>query len=195
MLKQVLESFGLVENVDFTLTVDWFSKIEKSREIQVTIHHPEIPAIYHGSTIITPAVPAWTEVKPQTELYFANFPSDLIIKEILYAEVIKNENIVELVDAYLSTKRNLIDSDDCFNIHENKIHNWSFKNISKPTNEELALVVGIKNSKKNRDTVLAQIADLEAQITPRRIREALVSGDNTFILSIESQITALRASL
>lgn len=40
-----------------------------------------------------------------------------------------------------------------------------------------------------------QIATLEAQVTPRRIREALISGNNTFIEGIEAQITTLRNQL
>lgn len=40
-----------------------------------------------------------------------------------------------------------------------------------------------------------QIIALESQITPRRIREALLSGDHSFIESIEAQIAALRSQL
>lgn len=40
---------------------------------------------------------------------------------------------------------------------------------------------------------LAAIAALEAQVTPRRLREAL--KDPTFINAIDAQITALRAQL
>lgn len=46
-----------------------------------------------------------------------------------------------------------------------------------------------------REAIIQQIASLEAQITPRRVREALLSGDHTFIQSIEVQITALRLTL
>lgn len=37
-----------------------------------------------------------------------------------------------------------------------------------------------------------EIARLEALITPRRMREALLSGDHSFIDGVEQQITALR---
>lgn len=40
-----------------------------------------------------------------------------------------------------------------------------------------------------------QIAELEAQITPRRLREALLSGDTSFIDSVEQQIQAIRNNL
>lgn len=43
--------------------------------------------------------------------------------------------------------------------------------------------------------ILNQIAELENQITPRRMREALVSGDFTFIENIENQIQTLRGQL
>lgn len=38
-----------------------------------------------------------------------------------------------------------------------------------------------------------QIRELEAKVTPRRLRDALISGDKTFISDIEAQIAALRA--
>jgi hypothetical protein len=46
-----------------------------------------------------------------------------------------------------------------------------------------------------KDKIRGQIAILEAQITSRRIREAILSGDNTFIQGIETQIQALRNQL
>lgn len=41
----------------------------------------------------------------------------------------------------------------------------------------------------------SQIAKLEASITPRRLREAITSGDYTFIIDIESEIQNLRSKL
>jgi len=46
-----------------------------------------------------------------------------------------------------------------------------------------------------RNAKLAQIAELEAQITSRRIREAVLSGNNSFIASIDQQIDAIRDTL
>lgn len=46
-----------------------------------------------------------------------------------------------------------------------------------------------------RLTILNQIAELEASITQRRLREALLTGDKTFIDSVDAQIAALRAQL
>lgn len=43
--------------------------------------------------------------------------------------------------------------------------------------------------------VQAQIADLESKITPRRIREAMVSGDYSIIKGIDNQIFILRSTL
>ena len=40
-----------------------------------------------------------------------------------------------------------------------------------------------------------QIKELEVQVTERRIREAIMSGDSTFITGIDTQIAALRAQL
>jgi hypothetical protein len=41
---------------------------------------------------------------------------------------------------------------------------------------------------------ITAIVELEVQITPRRLREALLTGDNSFIKNIEDQIAALRES-
>ena len=51
------------------------------------------------------------------------------------------------------------------------------------------------DSYENRAAIEQQITVLEAQITPRRLREAVLTGDTSFISSIDAQITALRATL
>lgn len=43
--------------------------------------------------------------------------------------------------------------------------------------------------------ILRQIAELEATVTPRRSREAVLSGDYSFIQSVDDQIAVLRESL
>ncbi|OXE36897.1 MAG: hypothetical protein CGW95_04750 [Phenylobacterium zucineum] len=48
---------------------------------------------------------------------------------------------------------------------------------------------------ERKQGVVAQIAELETQITPRRLREAILLGDSSFISSIEAQIEVLRATL
>ena len=44
-------------------------------------------------------------------------------------------------------------------------------------------------------TTQQQIDTLERSITPRRLREAVLTGDHTFITGVETQIVALRAKL
>lgn len=51
------------------------------------------------------------------------------------------------------------------------------------------------DSVDQRIAILEQIAVLEAQITPRRIREALLSGDMSFIAELDVQIAQLRQQL
>ena len=46
-----------------------------------------------------------------------------------------------------------------------------------------------------RLAILNQIAELEASITQRRLREAILTGDKTFIDSVDAQIAALRVQL
>lgn len=51
------------------------------------------------------------------------------------------------------------------------------------------------SSQLERESKLKAIEELEAQITPRRIREAIISSDNSFIVNIENQIQQIRSSL
>jgi hypothetical protein len=44
-----------------------------------------------------------------------------------------------------------------------------------------------------RSIILTDIRNLEAQVTGRRIREALATGDTSFIADIEAKIAVLRA--
>lgn len=44
-------------------------------------------------------------------------------------------------------------------------------------------------------TVLQQISVLEAQVTPRRIRDAVLTGDKSFIQEIDYKIAALRVGV
>lgn len=50
-------------------------------------------------------------------------------------------------------------------------------------------------ARDSRDAIGQQIAELEAMITPRRMREAILSGDSSFIESIDVKIAALRGAL
>ena len=46
-----------------------------------------------------------------------------------------------------------------------------------------------------RNNLLKAIESLETSITPRRVREALISGDKSFIEGVEAQILELRKGL
>lgn len=46
-----------------------------------------------------------------------------------------------------------------------------------------------------RGPILARIAETEATITPRRLREAMLSGDHSFIEAVDAKIAALRKDL
>lgn len=43
--------------------------------------------------------------------------------------------------------------------------------------------------------IKTRIASLESKITPRRLRESILTGDKTYLLEIESQIAQLREQL
>lgn len=56
-------------------------------------------------------------------------------------------------------------------------------------------VIGIATAESGDALIKSQILALEAQQTPRRIREAVLGVDNGWMAGIESQIEALRAQL
>ncbi|NWD48683.1 hypothetical protein [Pseudomonas gingeri] len=43
--------------------------------------------------------------------------------------------------------------------------------------------------------IIQQIAELESQVTPRRLRETLLTDDKTFVKVIDDKIVALRSKL
>ena len=47
----------------------------------------------------------------------------------------------------------------------------------------------------SRDTILAKIQELEATVTSRRVREALISGDTSYIKSVDVEVSKLRLQL
>lgn len=105
-------------------------------------------------------------------------------------------DIAILITEYLADKLALRDvENDSLNISENQIVSWNFVNIPMPTAEDLAVCEATVLAKQAKEAKLTQIAALEAQITPRRIREAVLSGDNSFIADIDAQIAAIRATI
>jgi len=56
-------------------------------------------------------------------------------------------------------------------------------------------VKAITNTPNPIDVIYSDIIKLEQTITPRRLREALLSGDTTFISETEDKISELRKKL
>lgn len=106
-------------------------------------------------------------------------------------------DIAILINEYLSNFSEYRDiENDSINIQDNQIISWNFKpEIPMPTAEDLAACEVAVLAKQAKAEKLAQIAALEAQVTSRRLREAVLSGDNSFIADIDAQIVAIRATL
>lgn len=100
-----------------------------------------------------------------------------------------------LINEYLKGKELLKTPDDSLNIVNNQIASWDFKNIPIPSAADLAACEVIVLANQAREAKLAQISALEAQITPRRIREAMLTNNYTFISGIEAQIAAIRLTI
>jgi len=84
---------------------------------------------------------------------------------------------------------------DSLNIVDNSIYSWSFSNVPMPTEEDLAAAEIAILAEDLRKEKLAAIAELEATVTNRRLREAVLSGDNSFIESVDAQVAAIRETL
>lgn len=56
-------------------------------------------------------------------------------------------------------------------------------------------MIKIDTAKASEQNVLSQIAKLEATITQRRQREAILGIDNGWLADVNAQIVALRAKL
>jgi hypothetical protein len=194
--KLILETYGLKEGVDFIISPTGFDKIAKSRIVDQIIHHDATPAVMNGETVIQSAMPAYDETVQVSESYFEIFPTN---EEILNAHKnirIKEIDIAILIEEYLKDKSAFRDTEnDSINIVNGQIQDWRFKNIPCPTRDELYNLIAAVELKNSKEAILKQIAELEASVTSRRIREAVISGNNSFIVSVDSQIAVLRAKI
>ena len=69
---------------------------------------------------------------------------------------------------------------------------WIDQETAKPTEAEIDAAWAAYQA---RQTILDQIAALEATQTPRRMRDAVAGTDNGWLADLETQIAALRAQL
>ena len=78
-----------------------------------------------------------------------------------------------------------------------RFHATSEGNIPFTEEEELQLDAELAEHAKEQPKILikAEIAALEATITPRRTREAILGTDNGWLADQEAAIAALRAQL
>jgi len=106
-------------------------------------------------------------------------------------------NIYDLIALYLEDKQHLTTESDSYNVVDGNIYTWNFANIPMPTAEDLAACEASVLAKQAKESKLAQIAELEAQITSRRLRECMlgVAESIAFIQYIEQQIKQIRDSL
>jgi hypothetical protein len=201
-ILKVLQKLNLTENIDFVLTESSFVMLPKIRQVSQVIEHvavAETPAVFDGEVEITPTIPAveaYSETVLVDEEYVPEAPS-LQQMEAADIEVQLDENdIALLISEYLIGKDALRDPEnDSINIVNNRIHSFTFTNIPQPSVSELLALIPAVQAKSTRDGKLKQIADLEALVTPRRVRDAVLSGDNSFIQNIDNQVQAIRVTL
>ncbi len=132
----------------------------------------------------------------RTELIDITPPNPSIEQlESAWEEVqLKEYDITLLINEYLIGKEHDAENDS-LNIVNGLLHSFNFTHIQKPTNTELLALKDIVANKKTNSIKYKQITDLESQITVRRLREAFLTNDLSFIQNIEDQIEAIRATL
>jgi hypothetical protein len=99
------------------------------------------------------------------------------------------------ISKYLEKHKDVRDENDSLNLVDGMIVGWDFLNVPIPTEQDLIDAEAELTSLEARNSLLKAIADAEASITPRRVRECLISGDKSFIEGVEAQIVALRNQL
>ena len=104
-------------------------------------------------------------------------------------------DIVQKISRYLELNAHLRDEDDSLNIVDGQIFSWNFKNIPQPTEQDLIDAESQIIALEARNATLKAITELEASVTPRRLREAVISGDKSFIEGVNAQIEELRKGL
>lgn len=85
---------------------------------------------------------------------------------------------------------------------DNKVHILEDESFSyllppgcEPISPEEAAVLQVVPPPSEADLLKAEIVDLEATITPRRLREALLGTDGGWLARVDKQITDLRGQL
>lgn len=135
-----------------------------------TIHHEEVPAVFdeEGNEVssgispwdeeieLTPMIPAWDEsvlvqqaigaydeYEYEDEQYTPDAPSEELLEQTWKQVQIDSSDLVLLIAEYVSDKNKF--EEDSYNIVDNKIFRWTFKEILEPTEDELiALIPTVK---------------------------------------------------
>lgn len=175
--KKTLEYLGLKENEDFLLTEEGFEMVKLTRMVETgELDENEEPVMVEEFYQVSETP---TEEQLQTAW-----------EEVQLSEV----DLALLIGKSIEGKERDFENDS-LNISEGKLISFDFTHIARPTNAELlALIPSIQNDKQRQDK-LDQIIALESSISPRRLREAVLSGDTSFIESIEQQILEIRNTL
>ena len=132
--KRALENLGLIENEDFTLTVESFEMLPKTETVEVS------PAEFdEEGNLLFDAVTEEVDATPTR-------PSEEQLQTSWEEVQLKECDIALLVSAYLEGKERDPENDS-INIVENKIHSWSFAHVARPSNAELLALKNVVEQK------------------------------------------------
>lgn len=194
--KKVLEYLGLVENVDFILTVDFFSMVSKIRTVtQATVIPAVDPVVDENGEVVTAGTPEYTQYLPVDEIYTPDSPTQSELDNAEDEVTLLGVDIATLIGEYLVGKESLRDPEDSLNIVDNIIFSWSFINIPAPTRHELALLVEplkIKNDSIKRKKDLLD-AGAKARVACVSCLD-LIAGFNLSRSLTAEQITQMQST-
>jgi len=102
MIKELLLEKGFVEGVDYSLSGNTLTALEKTRPVEQIIHHVAIPPILGSEgDVVVEGTPAWDEIIIVDETYTENIPS----LQSLKLELIRRHDAAALVGAFLEGKQ------------------------------------------------------------------------------------------
>lgn len=190
MIKQLLESKGFVEGLDFSYTNDTLTSLQRNRDVEQIIHHEEISAILGSEgDIIEPAIPAYDEVIIVQEQYYPTLPS----LDSLKLEILQTKDTSLLIAEYLKDKT--ISENDSLNLElfMSGGAGWRFESVQAPGISQLySLIETVEAAQAAEALKQARIASGAADREKCQKALDLIAGYNRERTLTIEQITQLQ---
>lgn len=138
--KRALENLGLIENEDFTLTVESFEMLPKTETVEVS------PAEFdEEGNLLFDAITEEVDVTPAK-------PSPEQLQAAWEEVQLKECDIALLVSEYIKDKQRDPEN-DCLNIVDGLLHSFTFTHIERPTNAQLLALKDAVEAKVSQEQI------------------------------------------